>query len=231
MKVSIIIPVYNEEATVHAIITKVRNAQMPQGLSKETIIVNDGSTDRTAEILKSFIGLDSIKIIHQNNQGKTGALLTGLRNATGDIFLIQDADLEYEPSQYAALLHPIVDGNAQVVYGSRFLGTIEGMAPINRWANQVSNWMVNLLFRTKITDINTCYKIFTRRALEGITIKGRHFDFDTEVTVKVLLKGLTIMEVPIQYVARSRGAGKKIKWSSALIMFWLIIKYRFCCTD
>jgi len=228
-KVSIVMPVYNEEATILAIVTKVREAQLPVGVSREIVIVDDGSKDQTAEILKSFHGIEGITIIHQNNQGKAGAVVTGFKNATGDILLIQDADLEYDPNQYAILLQPIVDGRAEVVYGSRFLGKIEGMLPINRWANKVSNWTVNLLFGARMTDINTCYKIFTRRALEGITIKGRHFEFDTEVTAKVLLKGLTITEIPIKYTARSYGAGKKIKWSTSLAMFWQIIKYRFFC--
>lgn len=231
LKVSIIIPVYNEEATLHTLITKVLDAHLPPGLSKETVIVNDGSTDRTREILNSFSGLDGITVVHQNNQGKTGALLTGFKNASGDIFLVQDADLEYDPSQYAQLLQPIVEGRTQVVYGSRFSGSIQGMAPVNRWANQVSNWTVNLLYGTNITDINSCYKIFTRPVLESITIKGRNFDFDTEATVKILLNGVTIMGIPIHYVARPHGAGKKINWSTAMAMYWQIIKYRFCHQD
>jgi glycosyltransferase involved in cell wall biosynthesis len=227
MKLSVIIPAYNEEATIEEIIAKVQAIVLPGGLSKEIIVVNDGSKDRTAEILNHFSGQPDMIIVHQNNQGKTGALLTGLRNATGDILLIQDADLEYDPAQYPQLLQPILDGHTQVVYGSRFLGRINNMQPINRWANGISNWTINCLFEARMTDINTCYKVFTRWAFEGIEIKGSHFDMDTEMTVKFFKKGLSIQEVPIAYVARPRAAGKKIRWSTAVKMYWQIIKYRF----
>lgn len=227
MKLSVLIPVYDEQATVEALIAKVQSVQLPQGLSKEMVIVDDGSKDGTAAILERFKNTPGITVIHQDNQGKTGALLTGLRAANGDIVVIQDADLEYDPGQYPDLLAPILSGETQVVYGSRFLGDIDGMQPINRWANMVSNWTINALFGTRITDINTCYKVFTRQALEGIAIKGRGFEFETEITVKLLRKGLSIKEVPIRYAARSRAAGKKIKWSTALGMFWPIIAYRF----
>ncbi len=225
-KVSIIIPAYNEEMFIAAIIEKVQAVVLPQGLLKEIVIVDDGSKDRTKEILGSFSGLPGIIVIHQENQGKTGALLTGIRASTGDILLVQDADLEYNPAQYPQLLMPILNGQTQVVYGSRFMGTIKDMQPINLWANTVSNWTVNLLYGVKLTDINTCYKVFTRQAFEGITINGTHFALDTEATVKFLKKGLSIKEVPIDYAARSRVEGKKIRWSTALGMYWSIIKCR-----
>ena len=227
MKVSVLIPVYNEEATVAEIISRVQKAELPQGATKEIIVVNDGSKDRTAEILNRFQGQPGIIVLHQENQGKTGALLTAMKASSGDIFLIQDADLEYDPQQYPLLLDPIIKGQAQAVYGSRFLGKIEKMEPINRWANTISNWTINWLYSTKMTDINTCYKVFTRRSFEGISIHGNHFALDTELTVKLLKKGIPIKEVSINYVARSRAAGKKIKWSTALAMYWPIIKYRF----
>ena len=227
MKLSIIIPVYNEEATIEQLISKVLAVQLPAGLSREIVIVNDGSRDGTVKILSRFLKQAGVIIVHQSNKGKTAALLTGFKNATGDILLIQDADLEYDPSQYPKLLGPILDGSAQVVYGSRFLGRIKDMAPVNRWANNISNLTARLLYGVGLTDINTCYKVFTRSSLEGITITSRNFAFDTEFTVKVLRRGLGIKEVPIDYTARSRQAGKKIKWSTALEMYWSIIKYRF----
>ncbi len=226
-QLSIIIPVYNEEATIASLIDKVRAVRLPQGVEKEVVVVNDGSNDNTSRILSRYQGHERMTIVHQSNGGKTAALLMGIKHAKGDIFLIQDADLEYDPAFYPKLLEPILKGGVEVVYGSRFSGSIEGMALINRLANIISNWTVNLLFRTRITDINTCYKMFTRRAFEGIVIKGSHFDMDAEMTVKFIMKGLIIHEVPIAYVARSRTAGKKIKWSTALRLYWQIIKYRF----
>ncbi len=226
-KLSVIIPAYNEELFIAAIIEKVQSVVLPQGLAKEIVIVNDGSQDKTKEILGGLSGLPGILVIHQKNQGKTGALLTGMRAATGDILLIQDADLEYNPQEYPQLLAPILSGQTQVVYGSRFMGEIKDMQPINRWANTISNWTVNLLYGVRMTDINTCYKVFTRAAFDGIIIKGSHFALDTEATVKFLKKGLTIKEVPIGYEARSKAQGKKIRWSTALVMFWMIIKHRF----
>jgi len=227
MKISIVIPAYNEEATIEEIVEKVQAAPLPGGLTREIVIVNDGSKDRTKELLNRFEGQPNTIVIHQANQGKTGALLTGFKNATGDIILIQDADLEYDPDQYPKLLQPILDGTTQVVYGSRFLGNIEDMQPINRWANETSNRTFSFLYGHKITDINTCYKVFTRRAWEGMVITSKNFAFETEFTVKLLHRGFLIQEVAIDYTARSREAGKKIKWSTALEMFWPIIKYRF----
>ncbi len=231
MKLSIVIPAYNEESTVEEIISKVQAAPLPERLSREIVVVNDGSKDRTGDILGRFSGQAGMVIVHQSNQGKTAALLTGFKNATGDILLIQDADLEYDPQQYTKLLQPILDGRTEVVYGSRFLGRIEGMEPINRWANEISNRTFSFLYGAKITDINTCYKVFTRRAWEGMVITSKNFAFETEFTVKLLRRGCTIKEVAIDYTARSRKAGKKIKWSTALEMFWPIIKYRFLCSS
>jgi len=227
MKLSIVIPAYNEESTIEGIILKVQAVSLPGGISREIVIVNNGSKDRTAEILNRFSGQPDTVIVHQGNQGKTAALLTGFKNATGDILLIQDADMEYDPRQYPKLLAPILEGRAEVVYGSRFLGRIEGMEPVNRWANEISNRTFSFLYGVEMTDINTCYKVFTRRVLEGMAITSRNFAFETEFTVKLLSRGYTIKEVAIDYTARTRKAGKKIKWTTALDMFWPIIKYRF----
>ena len=225
MIVSIIIPVYNEESTIAPIIDKVLAVRLPRGVEREIIIVDDGSDDNTCRILALFRGRDKISVLRQEHKGKTAALLRGIKNAKGDIFLIQDADLEYDPANYPQLLEPILNGDAQVVYGSRFLGHIERMEPINRVANLVANWTLNVLFSTKLTDINTCYKVFTKKAFEGITIEGSHFDMDAEMTVKFLMKKLFIDEVPISYIARSREAGKKINFLMALKLYWRIIQY------
>ncbi len=227
MLLSVIIPAYNEETTIAAVINQVKSVELPEALRKEIIVVNDGSKDKTADMLSHYQGQANMTIVHQAHAGKTAALLTGINNAKGDVFLIQDADLEYDPAQYPKLLEPILKGEAEIVYGSRFLGTIKGMEPMNRLANMVSNGTFRLLYGEHISDINTCYKVFTRRAFEGIVIKARNFAFETEITVKFLKKGLKIKEVPIHYCARSRQEGKKIKWSTALEMYWPILKYRF----
>jgi len=227
MKLSIVIPVYNEESTIEEIIFKVQEASLPEGLSREIVIVNDGSKDGTGDILRRFQDQTGVVIVEQNNQGKTAALLTGFKKATGDIFLVQDADLEYSPHQYSKLLAPILNGDCEVVYGSRFLGHIEAMESVNRWANEISNRTFRLLYGISLTDINTCYKVFTRRAFEGMVIKSKNFAFETEFTVKLIHRGYAIKEVAIDYTARTCKAGKKIRWSTALEMFWPIIKYRF----
>ena len=227
MLVSVIIPAYNEEKTIKDLVHKVIEAKLPHGYSKEVVVVNDGSKDKTGTILEQLKQEKGIALFHQDNQGKTSALLKGINESKGDIILIQDADLEYDPQQYSKLLTPIVEGKTKVVYGSRFKGKIDQMKFINRFANVTSNVTFSLLWGTKITDINTCYKIFTRDAYAGINIIGKRFAFETEVTVKFLRKGLKIIEVPIEYQARSKVEGKKIKWSTAMEMYWPIIKYRF----
>ena len=227
MKISIIIPAYNEEKTITFVLDKVLSVALPEGMAREVIVINDGSCDQTAEVLHRYDGRQDVKILHQTNQGKTAALVQGIAKAAGDILLIQDADLEYDPVQYSALLDPIIKGEVDVVYGSRFLGNIKNMRWINNWANRVSSWTLRTLYRVNLTDINTCYKVFKREVIQGICIRSRNFAFETEVTVKLILKGIRIKEVPIEYAARSHMDGKKIRWLTALEMYWQIIKYRF----
>ncbi len=227
MKLSIIIPVYNEERTVSQIIQAVKAVALP-GLDKEIVVVNDGSSDGTSGALGRFDGDRMVRVFHQTpNQGKASAIRRGLKEMTGDLVLVQDADLEYHPSQYPSLLAPFLRGEADAVYGSRFLGRITGMEPVNRGANVFSNIIFNLLFGTKITDINTCFKLFRAADIKGLTLESDHFSFETEVTAKLVRRGVKIVEVPITYEARSVAQGKKIAWGSALGMFWGIIKYRF----
>ncbi len=227
MTLSIIVPAYNEIRSIDAVLEKVLAVALPEGMAREVIVVDDGSTDGTAQALAAWAGHSRLKIIHQSNRGKAGAIVTGIKQAGGDILLIQDADLEYDPAEYPRLLRPILDGEVQVVYGSRFLGEIRDMFWVNRLANDISNAAFRRLYGTMITDINTCYKVFTRKALEGITLETRNFAFETEITVKFIRKGLAIKEVPIHYTARPRGQGKKMRWGTALQMFWPILKYRF----
>jgi len=229
MKLSIIIPVYNEERTLHTVINKINLIKLDESIKKEIIAVNDGSTDASEKILNDHRHNSNFKVFHLiKNQGKTAALLKGIHHATGDIIVIQDADLEYDPCQLPQIIDPILQGKASVVYGSRFIGTIAKMKWINRAANIFSNMTFNLLYPAKITDINTCYKAFKSEIIKNITITSQEFTFETEVTAKIINQGISILEIPINYVARTVSCGKKINWQKAFMMFWGIIKYRKC---
>lgn len=222
---SIIIPVYNEERTISKLIDMVLSVKLPCDQSLQVIVVNDGSTDQTQMILDA-LNDQRLLIIHNSaNSGKTAAIKEGLRHVRGDLVLVQDADLEYSPDQYAILLDAITQEGVDIVYGSRFLGNIQNMALINRWANVFSNIIFNLKFRTQLTDINTCFKLFPRSLIQSITIESDHFGFETEVTAKMVKMNKMIKEVPINYMARTREEGKKIRWWSAIKMFWGIVKY------
>ena len=226
MKLSIIVPVYNEEKTILAIIKNIESVSLPQNMTKEIIIVDDGSTDTTKEKLKELTN-PLIKIFTQlKNEGKTAAVKLGIEKSTGDIILIQDADLEYSPTSYPQLLEPILNNKASAVYGSRFLGSIENMEWINRLANRISNITINFLYRTHLTDIHTCFKVFKKEVIKNIKIESRHFSFDAEITAKLLNKGYNIIEVPIPYTARSRKSGKKINWFTATEGYFVLLKCR-----
>lgn len=228
MKISIIIPAYNESAFIRSVINKVESVRLGEYVTREIIIIDDGSTDDTKEMLNTYTGNSSVKIFHlKTNMGKGAAIKLGLENSSGDIILIQDADLEYDPNDYPKLIGPIASGRASIVYGSRFKGSIKNMLFINRVANIISNLTVNLLFGTRISDINTCYKAFRKSILEDIAINSNDFAFDTEMTAKLLKRGYKIEEIPINYTARSGQDGKKMNWIKALRMYFGIIKYRF----
>lgn len=228
MKLSVIIPVYNEEKTVRAVINRVLEVELPGQMNKEILIVDDGSTDNTPENLKEYRQHSSVRMFRQQrNLGKASAVARGIREATGELIIIQDADLEYDPGHFPQLLGPILSGQADAVYGSRFLGKIQRMRPINRLANLCSNVAFNILYPVKLTDINTCYKLFKSEIVKPLIIESSHFTFETEVTAKLVQQKRKIMEIPIDYVARSRKEGKKISWSKALSMFGGIMKFRF----
>jgi len=222
MRVSVLIPVYNERDTVAETIARVRASPV----EKEIIVIDDASTDDTAEIVASLAGPD-LKLVRQlRNQGKGAAIRRGLEEVTGEIVLIQDADLEYDPADYPALIAPILAGEAAVVYGTR-APRFEGM----RWPHRAFNWiaarLANLLYRAAITDEATCYKVFRTEVLRAIPLRCQRFEFCPEVTAKVRKRGLAIREVPVSYHARSVGAGKKIRWWDGVIALWTLIKYRF----
>ena len=226
MKLSVIIPAYNEERTIAELLDKVIEAKLPGETQKEIIVVSDGSTDGTMGIVERYVEKGMVRLFDQGNMGKTAAVLKGIKESSGDIILIQDADLEYDPSQYSQLLQPILDGKASIVYGSRFMGTIKNMRFPNRLANIMTNLTLNMIYKTKLTDNNTCYKVFKKSTLDGITITSSHFGFDCEVTVKWLKRGIPIHEVPIRYVGRTKAEGKKVNFVNTFFgSYLLIFKY------
>ncbi|MBI5399100.1 glycosyltransferase family 2 protein [Candidatus Saganbacteria bacterium] len=225
---SIIIPVYNEESHIEEVLAKIKAAKLPVNVDREIIIIDDGSSDRTPYILKNFIGDKNIIVYSSaSNSGKGMAIRIGITKARGDIILIQDADLEYNPDEYTKLLAPILLGQAKVVYGSRFKGHIIGMRFAYRLANSILTLMANLLFGAKITDEATCYKVFLAEVLKNIELNCRRFDFCPEITAKLLKSGYKIHEVPISYRSRSVEEGKKISLKDGFSAAWTLIKYRF----
>jgi len=196
-------------------------------LDKELIAVNDASTDRSAAILDGLAAPDFTVLHHAKNQGKGAAIRTGLTAVTGDIVVIQDADLEYDPGEFPKLIDPIVKGHADVVYGSRFLGSHSAMFFWHYLGNRFLSLVTNVLYNTVITDMETCYKAFRAPVITGITIKANRFDFEPEITAKVLKQGCRVFEVPIVYVGRGFSEGKKITWRDGFSALWTLCKYRF----
>lgn len=228
MKLSVIIPVYNEAHHLPEVIRRVQAVRLPAGVEREVIIVNDGSTDGTAAVLEKLSHEPGLVTCSTGeNQGKGAAVRLGIQRATGDIILIQDADLEYNPEDHPRLIQPILTGKAKVVYGSRFRGKIEGMRLANWAANKILKMTTNLLYGARITDEATAYKVFAADLLRGLHLRARRFEICPELTAKVLRQGYTITEVPISYRARTTAEGKKITWRDGFSALWTLIRYRF----
>ncbi len=222
MKLSVIIPVYNESKTVGEII---RQLKAVKGFDKEIIVVNDGSTDDTIKIITDI--KDIIVINHKKNQGKGAAIRTGIAKAQGDYLLVQDADLEYDPQDILTMLDPVARGKAEVVYGSRFTGQRRNMFFWHWVGNQFLTLVTNILYNTTLSDMETCYKLMPVKLAKSLNLKSEHFEFEPEVTAKILKKGIRIWEVPISYAGREYHQGKKISWKDAIPALFTLIKYRF----
>lgn len=240
MKLSVIIPAYNEIDTIEEIVARVRAVHLDVpvwanhanettiSLDREIVIVDDGSTDGTRNILKTLHGEPDLTIIfHEHNKGKGGAVWTGLQITSGDICIIQDADLEYDPRDYPKLLQPILEQRSQVVYGSRFRGgPSKAMFFWHMIGNRFLTFVTNLLYNTILTDMETCYKVFSREVADKLRIRASGWGFDPEITAQILLSGYRIYEVPISYSGREFAEGKKISWRDGFTVLWTLLKYR-----
>ena len=226
MKLSIIMPVYNEKNTIEQII---RRVSAVEGIEKELIIVDDFSTDGTRELLRKYQNNCNIAIVfHDQNLGKGMAIRTGLEKVTGDLVIIQDADLEYDPNDYLKLVQPIMEDGAFVVYGSRSLSHKNKMSYLRYFiGGQVVTWWTNLLYGCRLTDEPTCYKLFRADLLKSVKLNCKRFEFCPEVTAKIRKRGIEILEVPISYNPRKIKEGKKIRWKDGIQAIWTLLKYRF----
>ncbi len=240
MKLSIIMPVYNEMGTIREIVARVRAVplrvtiwggearEVTVELEREVVIVDDGSTDGTRDYLDTLRGDEEVRVIfHEHNQGKGAAVRTALRAATGDLMIIQDADLEYDPRDYPVLLQPVLEGRAEVVYGSRFRGgPTKAMFFWHMLGNRMLTLATNILYDTILTDMETCYKLFTRRVAEQLDLRAPGWGFDPEITAQILLLGYRIYEVPISYNGREFTEGKKISWRDGFTVLKTLLAYR-----
>ena len=245
VKLSVIMPVYNEIDTIAEILWRVRVAplevevgyglddHMVVTLDREIVVVDDGSTDGTREVLRAQkespgAASDMVVLLHEQNQGKGAAVRTGLKHASGDVMLIQDADLEYDPREYPVLLRPIIERRAQAVYGSRLSGgPTRAMFFWHRAGNRLLTLVTNILYDSTLSDMETCYKVFTREVAEKLDLKAPGWGFDPEITAQILKMGYRIYEVPISYTGREFEEGKKVSWRDAFTVLWTLFKCRF----
>ena len=222
-------PVYNEEKTLEKIVKRVQRVDLGK-IKKEIIIVNDASKDNSLNVIKKLAKkYKNIKFYSHNlNQGKGAAIITGLKYFTGDILVIQDGDLEYNPEDFRKLIKPILEGKTKIVYGSRLLGEERGFNVFSHYiGNRVLSLLTTLLYFRRITDMETCYKMMTKDVIKSLNLKAKKFDFEPEVTAKIIRKGYKIIEIPIIYNCRSFKEGKKITWKDGIKALYYLIKYRF----
>ncbi|HAI63150.1 MAG: Glycosyl transferase family 2 [candidate division WWE3 bacterium GW2011_GWF2_41_45] len=226
MKLSIVVPVYNEKNTIEKILNEIKAVQ---GLDKEIIVVDDASTDGTIDILKGLelIHPDVHFYYKEKNRGKGHALKVGFEHTIGDYVIVQDADLEYDPNDYLKLIRALDEHKAQVIYGSRFSGSYEDMSTLHYFGNKILTLITNIFFGVMLTDMETCYKLMPGDFVRNVNIKSERFDFEPEITAKILKSGLKIREVPISYRGRTHNEGKKITWRDGIHALFTLIKYRF----
>jgi glycosyltransferase involved in cell wall biosynthesis len=224
--ISIVVPVFNEARTVADVIQRLITIDLPA--PREILVVNDGSTDGTREVLDALAARPELRIIHADrNGGKGSAIRIGFGRASGTIVAIQDADLELDPAQLAQLVQPILDGRTRVVYGSRFLAGRPAAPWLSVFANQVLTGITNILYGSRITDMETCYKVMTADVARSLNLEANRFDIEPEITAKLLRAGHAIVELPIRFEPRSRAQGKKIGWRDGVRAIQVLLKYRF----
>ena len=225
-KLSVIVPVLNERNTVAEILRRMRAVELPGGLDLEIIVVDDGSTDGSLDVLHQLHDSTVRVITHPTNRGKGTAVRTGFAHSTGDLILIQDADLEYDPEDWPKLIAPVLRGRALVVYGSRFTGERRNMLFFHWVGNRFLSLVTNVLYNTTLSDMETCYKLIARSVLESLDLRAEHFDIEPEITAKVLRRHIRIYEVPISYTGREFDEGKKISWRDGFAALWMLLKCR-----